>query len=94
VYQAKGQTAQNNSVADLYYLFQFRAGGGLDAQPVPRQNSIHIELPACNIVTSSRILKPFWKGVNVAVGKLLIPKAPGERGVLMRDKEEWVRQPS
>src|SRR5438034_3856685 len=33
VYQAKGQTAQNNSVADLYYLFQFRAGGGLDAQP-------------------------------------------------------------
>jgi len=33
VYQAKGQTAQNNSGADLYYLFQFRAGGGLDAQP-------------------------------------------------------------
>src|SRR5581483_12028938 len=33
VYQQKGQTAQNNAVADIYYLFQFRAGGGLDAQP-------------------------------------------------------------
>jgi hypothetical protein len=33
VYQAKGQTGQNNSIADFYNLFRFRAGGGLDAQP-------------------------------------------------------------
>jgi hypothetical protein len=32
VYQAKGQAAQANEVKDLYYLFQFRAGGALDAQ--------------------------------------------------------------
>ncbi len=33
VYEAKGQDAQTNAIKDLYYLFQFRAGGGLDAQP-------------------------------------------------------------
>ncbi len=33
VYQAKGQAASTNEFRDLYYLFQFRAGGGLDAQP-------------------------------------------------------------
>jgi hypothetical protein len=33
VYQAKGQAAQTNEIKDLYYLFQFRAGGRLDAQP-------------------------------------------------------------
>lgn len=33
VYQAKGQAASTNEFKDLYYLFQFRAGGGLDAQP-------------------------------------------------------------
>jgi hypothetical protein len=33
VYQAKGQAASTNEFKDLYYLFQFRARGGLDAQP-------------------------------------------------------------
>ena len=33
VYQAKGQAASTNEFKDWYYLFQFRAGGGLDAQP-------------------------------------------------------------
>lgn len=33
VYQAKGQAASTNEIKDWYYLFQFRAGGGLDAQP-------------------------------------------------------------
>ena len=33
VYRAKGQAAQTNAIVDLYYILQFRAGGGLDAQP-------------------------------------------------------------
>jgi len=33
VYAAKGQAASTNAIKDFYDLFQFRAGGGLDAQP-------------------------------------------------------------
>jgi hypothetical protein len=33
VYQAKGQAASTNAFVDIYNLFSFRAGGGLDAQP-------------------------------------------------------------
>lgn len=33
VYQAKGQAASTNAFVDIYDLFSFRAGGGLDAQP-------------------------------------------------------------
>jgi hypothetical protein len=34
VYQAKGQAAANNEVLTALYLYQFKGGGALDAQPL------------------------------------------------------------